>query len=334
MKISDLFLLRIGDYELKNIDGDGLSPSQTYTLWSFLNILTPSRGKTLMARGESDRNLRKHYGVDTNELPLLLNMMFNIGEKGRLCLNDDGGIDPDDISIESFITICQLLETSLKSAEEGSCGRIKRMKDFITKNGDFANAFISNKEDLIVKYSELSAEKKKLVNMYYLTIIHTINSKEYKFQSNFISTSHNFEIAEYFEDSLLIIGWMPKQSFQPYVASRDTNDFISICKSVGLPFAKTAVYPEQAEISIRYGILPHFIIGVKIKDSFYVNPSLFETMEIFNKCNSINQMKILRKDIIKNGLKVNQEKFIEYCNDSNYRRYFTYDGCQYRLDNL
>lgn len=333
MKKSD-FLLRFEDYIIKDMEGDDLTTAQLYVLWSVMNFLTSSRSTTLIARGESDENLRKHYFADTEQLPLLLNTIFNIGEKGRLCLGNDDWIDPDDISIKNFEKITKLLQSVLNTAYKGSTGRIKSMTDFISKNRDFANDFISGGRNLNKKYERLESENKRLINMYYLSIVHTINSNEYKYQSIYLSASQDIEVAEHFKRSLLIIGWMPKHSFQPYVASKNTNVFITICKTVGLPFAKTPVYPEQAEISVRYGLLPHFIIGVEIRNTFYVNPSLFETMELFASCDSIKQMAQLRMDIMMHGFKVNQENFLEYCRNTKYRRYFSFDGIQYRLNNL
>lgn len=220
---------------------------------------------------------------------------------------------------------------TLESASKGSPGRRERMNNFISHNSDFANAFISRGDSLLNKYERLSSEDKKAVNMYYLALVHTINPYAYKKQSNFVSASKNIEVAEQFESSLMILAWMPKRSFQPFVASGRTTEFVTVCKSVGLPYAGTPVYPEQAEITVRYGLLPHFIIGVKINKDFYINPALFETMELFSQCRTLKQLRQLRQDVIMHGLKVNQDRFLHYCTLTNYRRYFTYDGTQYHL---
>lgn len=328
------FLLRLGDYHIKNINDEAASQEQVYVLWSFMNILTPSKFKTMFARGESDSNLQKHYLADTTNIRYLLDMIFCVGEKGRVCFDNDDWIDPDDTDIGNFARICTLLNSALKSAAKGTPERVNRMHKFIQKNKTFSDAFLLAKENLIKRYEKLCSEDRTKVNLYYLAILHTINSNRYKDKSVFVSTSRDFEVAEQFEQSLMFIGWMPKAHFPAYVASKKMDSFTSVCDSVGLPFVSIPVYPEQAEISVRYGILPHFIIGVKIKNVFYVNPALYETMELFKDCTSIMQMKQLRADIIRNGLKVNQERFLEYCRKSGYLRYFTYDGIQYRINSL
>ncbi|MBD5379638.1 MAG: hypothetical protein HDR74_07105 [Bacteroides sp.] len=269
-------------------------------------MLTPSRHKTLFARGESDANLRKHYFEDTSSMDQLLYMIFCIGEKGRICLNDNDWIDPDDISIDNFSRIYAILNTALKTADKGSPYRRERMAEFISENKRFADAFLSEKKAVLNKYNNLGSEERKKINLYYLAILHTINSNQYKNKSIFVSTSQNIEVAEHFEQDLMFIGWVPKSYSLSYIAFKKNNNFTSICDSVGLPKVNIPVYPEQAEISVRYGILPHFLIGVKVKNVFYVNPAIYETMELFSKCTSIKQMRQLRTDIIKNGLMVDQ----------------------------
>lgn len=69
MRESDLFILRLEDYNIKNIHGEDLTPTQIYDFWSFLNFLKPSRDKTLIARGESDENLRRHFVQTPRNLP-------------------------------------------------------------------------------------------------------------------------------------------------------------------------------------------------------------------------------------------------------------------------
>lgn len=248
MKEFKSFLLSFGEYDIKNIDCQDVTSAQIYSLWSFLNMLTPYRGKTLIARGESDENLRNHYCADTTQLPMLLDFMFTIGEKCRQCFSDNMYIDPDDTSCHNFSEICYLLRNALVSAGKGSSGRIKIMNDFISKNWEFADAFLSKERILTEKYKRLDSERRKLVNMYYLAILHTINSSEYKYRSNYLSTSRKLEVAERFECSLLIIGWMPRRSSLAYVASRDTGDFVTVCESVGLPFAK----PPYIRIRLKY----------------------------------------------------------------------------------
>lgn len=299
-----------------------------------MTMISSSRIKTLIARGESDSNLLIHYNTNTSNPTLLCEFMFNIGEKGRLCLRDDKWVDPDDVTEDNFKNICKMLSDALKSASKGSANRIKKLQAFISRNKRFVTSLLKSADGIVKKYSKLSTGDKKMVNLYYLAILHTINTIKYKNKSGFLSASQNIETAEKFEESLLIIGWVPKYHPISHVDSQGLKPYHDVCRTVKLPVIDSPVYPQQAEISIRYGILPHFIIGLKIKNDFYVNPALFETMELFTRCTSINQLKKLRNEVILHGLRVDQDKFMEYCRLTNYQRYFTTCGNQYYIDKV
>lgn len=176
MRETNKFLLRIADYHIKNMNGQDASQEEVYALWSFMNMLTSAKCKSLYARGESDANLQKHYCADTSSLEVLLNTIFCIGEKGRICLEDSDWIDPDDTTIRNFTKIYKLLNSAIKSAGKGRQGRVKKMQVFISRNQAFADAFLANNENLIKRYDKLCVEKRKMVNLYYLAILHTINS--------------------------------------------------------------------------------------------------------------------------------------------------------------
>ena len=211
MRQTEKFLLQLGDYHILNINGKEATSSQIYSLWSFMNMLPHAVSKNIFARGESDKNLRKHYLTDTTNISLLLDTIFCIGEKGRVCLDDNNWIDPDDITAKNFTIICTLLRSVLESADKGSPGRVERMREFIRRNTSFHKAFTNDINNVVSNYTRLSSQKRAAVNIYYLSILHTINSYSYKDQSIFVSTSQDFEIAEQFEQTLLLIGWIPTQ---------------------------------------------------------------------------------------------------------------------------
>ena len=53
----------------------------------------------------------------------------------------------------------------------------------------------------------------------------------------------------------------------------------AVVKHSCMPYCDTPVYPGQKEVTLRCGFLPHFIIGFKVKNCFYVNPAVFSSME-------------------------------------------------------
>lgn len=307
-----------------------LSSEQCATFCTFMMMLSSSGKKSIIARGDSDENLLKHYNVDTSDPQILAQYIFKIGAKGRLCLYHENGIDPDDTTTDNFSAICRHLKYALKNADHGTTPRSTKMKNFISRNKCFYDGILNDGSKLISRYNKLSTCEKRDINIYYLYILHTINSHRYSKISNFVSTSINTDVADGFARNILILGWTPLSRPFSTVSFNNNDIYRRCCKSHNLPHINTPVYPEQAEIALRCGILPHFIIGFRIKNDFYVNPAIFETMELFSKCQSNSQIKQLREDIINHGLKVDQSKFVEYCKMTNYKKYFTFHGLQYR----
>ncbi len=246
-----------------------------------------------------------------------------------MCWNEKKFIDPDDTSSDNFRSICETLKKYIiKEGCKGNTDRAKKMRDFYFRNQRFCYAFELKKRwknKWNKKYKLLSDNDKKMVNLYYLSIAHTINSSEYRIVSSFVSTSTNSRVAEQFTGNVTIYGWVPESSMQKDIKTIDyviTKYGFNI-KRLGLPYCETPVYPEQKEIALRCGILPHFIIGFKVKGkpNFYVNPAIFS---------SIDKMKL--DDIICDGLKVDQNGFEEFCNShTKFKRFYTFDGNKYEI---
>lgn len=94
------------------------------------------------------------------------------------------------------------------------------------------------------------------------------------------------------------------------------NEFI---KTLGLPSYDIPLYPSQKEICLKGCMFPHFIIGFQYKQNFYVNPWIFK-----NPWN---------KDIICEGLDIDQSQFTKLFNESNYNQSLMFcDGNYYILD--
>lgn len=321
-------------------NGLHLCQRELVQLWNFMNMLTGSRYTTFIMRGESNENLRKQFNNDTNSPELLAQCIFMAGEKARLCWSEKKYLDPDDTSLDNFRSICKLLNTSIIDGRlRGSCSRKQRMQDFFIRNQEFCNA-INETEDLIIKYNKLLTKDKKKVNLYYLSIAHTINSYNYQKASNFVSTTNSSTEAGIFTTDIIIYGWIPRI----YLKSRTNNkpkpiEFViaknkSEISNLGFPCCNTPVYPEQKEILLRNGILPHFIIGFKIKNSFYVNPAIFNSMDNIERVNSFKKLCAFKRNLIINGLDIDQSLFEDFCKTTNFKRYYTFDGETYELYTL
>ena len=166
-------------------------------------------------------------------------------------------------------------------------------KTFLNAAGEVKN--------IIYLYKKLSVRDRRKVNIYYLSIAHTINSYRYKKVSSFVSVTTDFKTANQFAQDVIIYGWVPQNIIYRNTLSIFSSieyvitDNKSSIKQLGLPYCAMPVYPDQKEISLRCGLLPHFIIGFKIDKKFYVNPAIFVTMNKMEEMNSFRTLCSFRK---------------------------------------
>ena len=317
------FFSVLSSSELVNKNGGDLTQTESEKLCEFLDQLIGSQNSTIIARGESDENLKNQYNFDTENPELLAECIFMAGEKGRMCWNEKKFIDPDDTSSDNFRSICETLKKYIKEECKGDTKKAKKMRVFYLRNKQFCDAFNSI-DSLVCKYEKLLDNDKKMVNLYYLSIVHTIdNSSEYKEVSNFVSTSTNFSVAKNFSNYATIYGWVPRRPMRKGIKSIDfvVIKYGSNVKKLKMPSCETPAFPKQKEIALRCGILPHFIIGFNIGQKFYVNPAIF---------NSPNDREM--DDIVCNGLIIDQTDFEEFCNKyTKFKRYYTFDGNKYEM---
>lgn len=61
-------------------------PDKAYRLKQFIGMVRLLRSMNMFARGESDENLRNQFEwADSNCPDVLADMLFMVGEKGRMC---------------------------------------------------------------------------------------------------------------------------------------------------------------------------------------------------------------------------------------------------------
>lgn len=286
-------------------------------------------------RGESDENLSRQFYADTKNPTVLAGCLFMTGEKARYCWNNNKFVDPNDTSEENFKRICESLYYSIHDGARGRSKRTERIRTYCLNNVEFCKAL----EDIptIVKvYKGLDVRDKQTANLFYLSIIHTINSLEYKRDSGFVSTTTSAQVADQFAEDCIIYGWVPTPPKASIAGRERTIDLVDAqnsktLKQLGLPYPDTPVYPEQNEISIRCGLLPHFIIGFTAGRDFYVNPAIFPAMDKMHELTTFRALSCYRRDLQLCGLEVNQEGFEDFLRQTKFRRYFTFDGDEYEL---
>jgi hypothetical protein len=200
----------LSNYRLLKGDGSELSHDELIKLWVFYNLLSGSMNSRFILRGESNRNLMRQYNVDTHTPDRLAEYLFMTGEKGRICWAENGGFNPDDTSNDNFQKICRSLIRYIEDGVNSGGNRAKRIRTFCEKNEEFCEG-IKNDAALVEAYEKLEPEDKMKVNLHYLAIAHTINNREYKDVSAFISTTTNpglltiFQVMPSFLDGCLKI---------------------------------------------------------------------------------------------------------------------------------
>jgi len=332
----DLFFV-LSNKRLLNSSGRVLSHDELIKLWAFYNLIKGGSYSKLIMRGESDENLDWQFLADTKNPAVLAECLFMTGEKARICWNNRCFVDPDNTSVRNFEKICESLYYHIRDGLRGKGERAERLREYARKNEDFCKA-LENIPGILNSYSALGEKDRVLANLHYLSISHTINSFKYKNASGFVSATTEAQVADKFAVDAMIYGWVPKSTNVTNVRGR-TIDNVAACyekslRQLGLPYPVTAVYPEQSEISLRCGFLPHFIIGFSAGKEFYVNPAVFTTIDRMNELTSFRALSSFKRDIQLFGMDVNQEHFEDFLRQTGYRRYFTFDGDEYVIHRM
>ena len=329
--------LMLSYYRLLSSNGDELIQEELNKLFEFYNMMSGSLNSKFIFRGESNRNLMRQFNFDTRTPEMLSECLLMTGEKGRICWTETEGINPDDVSAENFLRICKSLAKYIDEGLRAGGNRAKRIKAFCEKEEKFCDG-IRKGETFVGIYEELKHEVKQKVNLYYLAIAHTIGDKEYKETSEYISTTTNAIIADRFAQDVCIFGWVPQNIWRRKARKRtidivDTNQ-MSEMQSTGLPYCDSAVFPNQEEIAIRCGLLPHFIIGYAVGRNFYVNPAIFNAIDRMHEMGTFREKCSYKRRIQLHGLEINQENFEEFCQRTNFKKYFTFDGYDYAMHRM
>lgn len=322
--------------KLKNHNDEDLPHEDMHKLWGFYNMIKGARECLFLFRGESDENLMRQFGVDSSSPDLLAKYLFMVGEKGKICWENKRYLDPDETSKENFESICKALAKYIREGCHGESRRAKRMREFSMRNEEFCRAF-DKIDDIVVKYDKLKAKDRVRINLYYLAIAHTINSYDYKKASSSVSTTTDVRIAQNFTTDVCIYGWVPKDAI--IHSKMNTIDFVDtenneFVKRKGLPYCDSPVYPEQKEIALRCGFLPHFIIGFMVGSRFYVNPAISRSMDRMQEMKSFQELNGFKRQLMTFGLDVDQSNFEEFCRMTNFKRYYTFDGVKYDIQCL
>lgn len=321
----------LSNLKLLNTNGSELSHEQLLELWEFYNMLKGSRNSSFILRGDSDKNLRRQFNVDTGTPGILAECLFMTGVKGKMCWTENGGFNPDDYSTENFANICRSLANYIDNGLSAPGNKLRRMKAFCINNKSFCKK-IKNEAALVKIYEKLGYEDRRKVSLYYLALSHTINDPLYRDTSGFVSTTTNPEEAEKFFRNIYVYGWVPRNHPRT-IDLVDINNSMEEIKRTGLPYYNIAVYPGQEEIALRCGLLPHFMIGFTVGKNFYVNPAIFAAIDKMHGITSFRELSEYKTKLQWYGLIIDQRNFVEFIRKTNFKRYYTFDGTKYAMHN-
>lgn len=78
----------------------------------------------------------------------------------------------------------------------------------------------------------------------------------------------------------------------------------------------------------------HFIIGYAVEQNFYVNPAIFNAIDRMHEMGTFGEKCSYKRRIQLHGLEINQENFEEFCQRTNFKKYFTFDGYDYAMHRM
>lgn len=318
MKTREHFLKRlISSYDVK-LGNRSLSGEEKVLFNSFIDQFVSAPNRRIIYRG--DNNLRKQYNIDITSSDLLAEYIFLVGMKGKYFLHKEYKFELMDTEDDIFIHIFNHIHDKICNCSYDN-PRTREKITYFLKDNPKIQEFFSTKANInqfqkIIQ--SISPEKKAAVKDYYFSLFHTINSSG----SYFLSSSTSMDIANKFcSDGIVLIGWLPSKDLKnktiEYNEIYKINEEISRIK---LPTYTKPVYPEQQEICLKCGMLPHYIIGFIASSAFIINPAILKDMKS-SDC-SIS-------DIIINGLNIDQRDFFKRLKETNYCHAYVFDNGQY-----
>ena len=318
------------------VNGEILNDFQTEKFKSFYEYLSKnSKYVKIIYRGENYSNLKRKLNLSgDNDYYKLSQTIFLIGEKGRVYRNeyknkikDKSKFYPIDYLDEDlFNKIFDKLNLILLNKNNNP-----KIEHFISNNLEFSDYFKrkrDNKKKFISKINTIDKCSEKIkVRDYYLSLLHKIGTIGFYNNSFFISTTTNYDVANRFAENpenspkIIFVSWIKYPINSIGINFNYLNLFKNRILQIGLPFYNKTFFPEQTEISIKGGLLPHFILGyILLEDkTFEINPNLFFTTKNI-------------KNTIKNGFDIDQTGFSKSLNETDYSSFFILNNNNKYLD--
>lgn len=292
----------------------------------FLRLLT---NVTIVYRYAGNNYLNCIFKSDTSNIEVLSKHIFLFGDKGKLFYDNLNqktfNIDFTEIEHVNFKFIyCKLHKVFVET---------ERLKSEKTKNAvlsmdnyDSIATFFYNitADEWFSKVMKLSYDDKIILKDYYIAFLHTVGLSGFGKNTYFLSTSSKIDfceslyqknLAENHESGIIIVGWTNKQN-QINICGKKNSTHI---KKMGFPIINNKLFPNQYEITMKCGLLPHFIIGFIYGDRFEINPYILRKFNISTVCND--------------GVPVDQTDFQKFISETNIKSYYNVCDGYYWMNN-
>lgn len=324
-------------YTLKT-NGRNLSEEQKIHFFNCINKIYRNNDK-FVYRGDKKEKLYPIYGLekDNSDEPFR-DILFILGAKANMFLTKLPGINEiniDEANNNVFNLIFKMLSNLL--SREFPFGSIRRViGDFRKRETELIIFFCNpgNERRFIDIINRLTLNKQIIIRDYYLGLLHHISKSEYYVSSFMLSTSIDFSQASKFawnkeeknsENPLIIFGWIPYkyEGILSVPDSRILREKINM-ETIGLPVYEKSFFPYQKEVTLKGGLLPHYILGYLYNNQgdevFDINPALFETNDSWDGIE----------------LPVDQSTFHQRIQNTLFGRYFTLeeDNNQFRQNSI
>ena len=281
-------------YSLK-VNGRDLTIPQKELFFNCINKIHRENHKVIY-RGDKKNRIQHLFGVNNGQFDDEFHQyLFLMGIKGQIFSKSElPGINEIDIAKageNEFNLIFRMLGNLLK--KEFPFGAIRMaVKSFNSSEEEVKNFFCNqeNEQHFIDRTNMITPEKRIVVRDYYLALLHHINKSEYYPSSFLLSVTTSYQQAHKFaikeqntNDNIPIIlfGWIPKnyEGILRAPDSRFLNQQVNM-NILQLPVYKQSFFPMQREITLKGGILPHYLLGYLYThhnhEVFEINPALLE----------------------------------------------------------
>jgi hypothetical protein len=282
-------------YSLKS-DGKALTASQKRYFFNCINKIHRKNYKVIY-RGEKKSQLQPLYGIEDGHFGSeFRHSLFIMGAKARMFI-DTGLPGASEIDIAAadnneFRLIFRMLGNLLRRKFRFSTTRMA-IKGFSANENELTTFFrnYENEQIFVNIIDMIPPPKQIMVRDYYLALLHHISKSEYYSSSFLLSTTTSFQQAHKFawskenensDNPLILFGWVPKhyEGILSVSNLRILKSKINVHK-LGLPVYERSFFPAQEEVTLKGGLLPHYLLGYlcnqKKHEVFEINPVLFQT---------------------------------------------------------